>query len=309
MAISHPPRTQAFPVSILIAAITLAACSTPAASPSPSSAASASAVPSASAAASESQAAAAGTIEGLFDVGGHRLFIKCEGTGSPTVVYLHGSINEANITPHQNGNFAVQRLKADYRVCVYDRRNLGPSDTVDAVQTPDDALNDLHNLLAAAGVGPPYVLLGASFGGLLSYLYANTYPGEVVGMVLLDSPFPDEMSLEHLFAPEDRYEAFHEEDQASLERISHFSAHEQAVPFIGHEPAIPVTYFASLQEPWDGFSSIPEYDAVILDVLAAFVDRFSPGTLISVDSPHFMEAAIPSEIVEALRDVIAKAGF
>ena len=60
-------------------------------------------------------------------------------------------------------------------------------------------MEDLHRLLAAAGVEPPYVLLGASFGGMLAYLYANTYPDEVVGMVLLDAMFPDELSMEYLF--------------------------------------------------------------------------------------------------------------
>ena len=67
---------------------------------------------------------------------------------------------------------------------------------MDEPQLPEDALTDMRRLLAAAKVEPPYVLLGASFGGLLSYLYANTYPDEVVGMVLLDSMFPDELSLD-----------------------------------------------------------------------------------------------------------------
>jgi pimeloyl-ACP methyl ester carboxylesterase len=84
---------------------------------------------------------------------------------------------------------------------------------VAALQTPADAINGMHSLLAAAEVAPPYVLLGASFGGLLSYLYANTYPEDVVGMVLLDAMFPDEMSLEHLFPKSDRYKAFDKEDE------------------------------------------------------------------------------------------------
>jgi poly(3-hydroxybutyrate) depolymerase len=42
---------------------------------------------------STTQAAAAGTIDGQFDVGGHKLHLRCQGTsspGSPTLVYLHG---------------------------------------------------------------------------------------------------------------------------------------------------------------------------------------------------------------------------
>jgi hypothetical protein len=52
-------------------------------------------------------------------------------------------------------------LGDERRVCVYDRRNLGRSQTVDAPQLPADALADMRGLLAAADVKPPYVLLGA----------------------------------------------------------------------------------------------------------------------------------------------------
>jgi pimeloyl-ACP methyl ester carboxylesterase len=48
-------------------------------------------------------------------------------------------------------------------------------------------------------IKPPYVLLGASFGGLVAYIYAVTYPKEVTGMVLLDAAFPDELALEGCF--------------------------------------------------------------------------------------------------------------
>ena len=248
------------------------------------------------------------TVEGSFDVGGHTLFISCVGDGSPTIVYLHGSIVQRGIIPHQNGRNLQGRLAPDYRFCVYDRRNLPPSEKVDAEQTPTEAIEEMHALLEAAGIEGPYVLLGASFGGLLAYLYLNNYPDEVVGMVQLDSPFPDEMSLEHLWPKDERYKAYHDDDRNnSIERISHYTAHLDAVPFIGKEPEVPLVYFASTQEPWNA-SGYAEYDAQVMDVLRAYVDRFSPGTFIEVDSPHFMEPEIPDEIEDALRTVIEEAG-
>lgn len=267
-------------------------------------------VPSASASAGPT--AAEGAIEGMFDVGGHSLYLSCAGTGSPTIVYMHGAIDDRSIYPHGNGIEIQRMIEDEYRMCVYDRRNLGRSDSVDAPQTPDDAMADLRNLLAAAGVEPPLVLLGASFGGNLAYLYANTHPDEVVGMVLLDSQFPDELSLEHLVPAEERYEAYHEEDQTeTLERISHYAVFEQGQPFIGNEPEIPVTYFSSIPEGvgTEDFGQDPAYNEQILQVQEAFVDRFSPGTYLRVDAPHFMEPAIPDEIVEALRTVISQAGI
>jgi pimeloyl-ACP methyl ester carboxylesterase len=286
--------------------VLLAACASDSASPSAGS----STAPSSSGSASRPTGdtptgSGSAVVEGTFDVGGHRLFITCEGTGSPTVVYLHGSISDPAVDPHANGGRVQERLSEDYRVCLYDRRNLGHSDTVNAPQLPGDAVHDLHRLLTVAEIDPPYVLLGASFGGMLSYLYANQHPDEVVGMVLLDAMFPDELSLEHLFDPADRYQAFDQEDEASLERISHYKVQKAAQRYVGREPEIPVVYLASEVEGYeDNDYGIPEYDRRILQAQAAYVDRFSPGTLVTVDAPHFMEPVIPDQIADAVRDVI-----
>lgn len=250
-------------------------------------------------------------IDGKFDVGGHSLYLKCYGTKSPTIVYMHGSITHRSVDPHANGERFLIALGNERRVCVYDRRNLAHSDTVDAPQRPKDAITDMHKLLAAADVKPPYVLLGASFGGILSYLYANTYPDEVVAMVLLDSMFPDELTLDHLFEPAERIEAFDAEDENnSLERISHFKALKASQPYIGKEPAIPVTYLSSIPEGYDvDPSGPPEYNKKILGLQKAYVQRFSPGRYLRVNAPHFMEPAIPDTITQELQRVIGEAGY
>jgi pimeloyl-ACP methyl ester carboxylesterase len=49
---------------------------------------------------------------------------------------------------------------------------------------------DLHTLLDRAHVPGPYVLAGHSFGGLYILTFAANYPGQVAGMVLLDSTAP-----------------------------------------------------------------------------------------------------------------------
>jgi pimeloyl-ACP methyl ester carboxylesterase len=47
--------------------------------------------------------------------------------------------------------------------------------------------DELHALLHAARVGVPCLLLGHSLGGLNAQLFAARYPGEVAGLVLVDS--------------------------------------------------------------------------------------------------------------------------
>jgi pimeloyl-ACP methyl ester carboxylesterase len=51
-------------------------------------------------------------------------------------------------------------------------------------------VNDLHALLATANIDGPYVLVGASFGGMIVTYYAARFPDDVAAVALLDVPAP-----------------------------------------------------------------------------------------------------------------------
>ncbi|GAA1874948.1 hypothetical protein GCM10009715_22190 [Paeniglutamicibacter psychrophenolicus] len=121
----------------------------------------------------------------LVDVGGHRLYLNCTGSGSPTVVLEPGaglmSSDLALITP---------LVASDTRVCVYDRAGKGWSDPATTPQDGAQVATDLHTLLQRGNVPGPYVLAGHSFGGLYALTFAARYPQETAGMVLVDSTAP-----------------------------------------------------------------------------------------------------------------------
>jgi pimeloyl-ACP methyl ester carboxylesterase len=121
----------------------------------------------------------------LYDVGGHRLHLSCQGTGSPTVV-LENGLNE--ISPLWSGITA--QVSRTTRVCAYDRAGQGWSDDVAHPQDGIAVATDLHALLARAGEHGPYVLAGHSSGGTLAMTFAARYPAQVAGLVLLDSSSP-----------------------------------------------------------------------------------------------------------------------
>jgi hypothetical protein len=104
-----------------------------------------------------------GRYTGSFDVGGgRRMYLRCSGSGTPTVILEAGADNGADSW------FAVQPwLATATRVCSYDRANVpgGSSDPTPEPRTADDVVADLHRLLAAAHVPGPYVLAGHSNGG------------------------------------------------------------------------------------------------------------------------------------------------
>ena len=126
----------------------------------------------------------------LVDVGGYRLHIHCLGpegaSGGPTVV-MDAGLGECSL-----GWALVQPEIAKFaRVCTYDRAGLGWSDPAPTPRTSRQIVSDLHALLTNAGVKPPYVLVGHSFGGLNARLYTGQFPEEVAGMVLVDSAHED----------------------------------------------------------------------------------------------------------------------
>lgn len=73
------------------------------------------------------------------------------------------------------------------RVCSYDRAGLGWSDPGPADETVEQTVADLHTLLHAAREKGPYLLVGASIGGILIQAYQRAFPEEVAGLVFSNS--------------------------------------------------------------------------------------------------------------------------
>lgn len=118
----------------------------------------------------------------LVDVGGYKMHLYCTGQGSPTLLMDAGN-NEFSTTWA-----AVQpELQLLTRVCVYDRAGFGWSESSPFPRTSETMVKELHTLLVNANIKGPYVLVGHSFGGMNMRLYAQRYPAEVVGLVLVDS--------------------------------------------------------------------------------------------------------------------------
>jgi pimeloyl-ACP methyl ester carboxylesterase len=69
---------------------------------------------------------------------------------------------------------------------------VGWSDPGPFPRTSKAIATDLHALLSAAGIPPPYVLVGYSFGGHNVRVYNGLYPNEVAGMVLVDAASEEE---------------------------------------------------------------------------------------------------------------------
>lgn len=124
----------------------------------------------------------------LYQVNGHAMHLDCTGSGSPTILLNTGAGDDVlywqTIQP---------QLSLVTRVCSYDRSGLGWSEPHSGPHDAETIVREQHALLDAAGIRPPFVLVGASAGGYYVREYAREFPAEAVGIAFLDASFPTQV--------------------------------------------------------------------------------------------------------------------
>ena len=189
----------------------------------------------------------AGQTGFLLSANGQRLYYECAGRGSPTVVLEAGLGGD-----HRAWAAVAPELARTTRTCAYDRAGLGFSAPDGSHRTGREQVDDLHALLAAARIAPPYVLVGHSYGGLLAHEFAAAHPADVAGLILVDASHPAQARrfLEALGPPRpgenpvrSRLRAFLREEPQNPEGLdmrATFAQAQKAGP-IGNKPLVVIT--------------------------------------------------------------------
>jgi pimeloyl-ACP methyl ester carboxylesterase len=124
----------------------------------------------------------------LVDIGdGLQLYMSRMGVGGPTVIFESGIAATS-----QNWLRMQQAVSTCATPVSYDRSGLGWSSSSTSERTPSNTLRELRAMLERAGIQPPYLLVGHSFGGLVVRHFAAQHPDEVVGVILVDAMRTDE---------------------------------------------------------------------------------------------------------------------
>jgi len=213
------------------------------------------------------------------DVGGYRLAYECAGEGQPTVI-LEAGYTASGVDTY--GGAILPAVAGNTRVCTYDRAGDGVSDArPESVRplTGATQARELHSLLVAVHVGPPFILVGHSYGGMISREFGALYPGEVSGMVLIDASSEPEIPVY------DRLNAGSWIDgtvqPASNQQIDiHATVRElERAPSLGRMPLIVITA-GVLEDQW--LQTVPRLEAEAQTRLAA----------LSADSIHVLDRGI-----------------
>ncbi|MGI4881504.1 MAG: alpha/beta fold hydrolase [Janthinobacterium lividum] len=232
---------------------------------------------------------------------GRRIALHCAGTGVFNVLLEPG---DGGRRAHMAKLFAA--LSKHYRVCDYDRRNVGRSSAAPIPRKADDLAADPFDALAAAGIRGPLILFGTSMGGLLVRAYAATYA--VAGFVTSNQPGTSREWRQEAFAV--MTPAQRAEDAAWLagENNEHIDVNDvsrtiEAAPAPTHSHIIMIST-ERYQCPAAGTCG-PTYGAFVAASQAAAAGL--AGCLRVVDGDHDLYVTDLPQVLKAIDDVAAYA--
>ena len=119
-------------------------------------------------------------IGNAVNIGGRTLNLYCSGEGSPTVIF-----DSAGHTAGYSWINIQSEVARFTHACWYDRAGFGWSDPGPSPRTFAAIASDLHTLAHAAGLTPPFVLVGATAAAFHVRVYTALYPQDVAGAVLI----------------------------------------------------------------------------------------------------------------------------
>lgn len=122
--------------------------------------------------------------------GNQKVHINCTGEGKQTVILESGmggtSLDWVRVQPE---------LEKKTKVCSYDRPGYGWSDEAKSERNASVSADDLYAILQASDVRPPYILVGGSYGGLISRLFTQRHIKQVDALIQIDPSHESDLKL------------------------------------------------------------------------------------------------------------------
>jgi pimeloyl-ACP methyl ester carboxylesterase len=168
-------------------------------------------------------------------------------------------------------------------------------------------VEELRHTLRAAGLPPPYILVGHSMGGLYMQEFARAHPDEVAGVVLVDSVYPGVIKRTEDFPLYARVAKRLFFSSTANREIDGIHATGDAVFALPAHDEIPMIRLFNVPKSAGAvavdFGTVDEDPSVRKRVEALYPRAHK----LIVDSDHRIQEANPEIIVKAIDDVLEQA--
>lgn len=239
-----------------------------------------------------------------------RVHVAVQGQGTPPVVFESGLGEDVSTWESVQPAIAKSTL-----TLAYERKGLGLSSPATGRRDGLTLAAELHELLQATKLKPPYVLVGHSLGGAVVQVFASRYPKEVAGLVLVDPE--DGRIVERLkaaltqqeWAARDKalakYGPMPPAIKVEYDDMVQSGAEVESIEKLGK---IPIVLLSGTQiDPT--FPGNPVEQRIKLELHRQFMDK-NPQTkqILVPESRHYIQKGAPEKVVEAIRRVLVLAG-
>jgi len=244
-------------------------------------------------------------------VGNVQVQMTSAGSGRYTVIFESGFG-----TGMGTWRKVLPEVAKNARAVAYSRAGHGTSDLRPEPRTLLQSSLELDQLVAAAKLSPPFILVGHSYGGLLARAFAVRHPEWVAGMVLVDpsderfNPALRKLDAARAAADDKQFAAIvppkFQPELALLQPV----LDSGTFPVAGKLPDVPVVVLTSVEQADkpEFFLQTPQAVAIKRDLHADFLRQFSDGSQVLTDkSGHGIQQEQPELVVAAVNKVIAAA--
>ncbi len=213
--------------------------------------------------------------------------------GSATIVFENGLGATSS-----EWEKVVEPLSKKATVFTYNRPGYGESRPANTQRDAEHITGELRALLLQKGLKPPYILVGHSLGGLYMQYFARRYPGEVKGVVLVDSTHPKQFEGKGSY---ENWPAWYRgyfqiaASETTKDELSNITKSGQEVLAL-QTPKMPIVIL-SAKESSDLYKDLSDdANAKRADLL-----RLYPGAKqIWVDSGHMIPIEKPQAVIDAV---------
>lgn len=248
----------------------------------------------------------------MVNLGGYNLHIFDTGYGKPTVILEYGLSGSGGIIRFAD---IQKEIASITRVISYERAGIRDSEISPLPRNYENMVKELKSMLTSEKIPPPYILVGASMGGQLIRLYTNTYPEDVVGLVLVDGSHEDFFdSIEHSRTVKEWNEIdstinsiFSQDSGILHEEWKAFKEGCELMKTIEFPSDIPVHVITSAKYAgtFKAFGLIPDDKLLWVKLQSEWIaDNPNAQQIITKNSGHAICTEEPQLVVSVIKDVL-----
>lgn len=239
----------------------------------------------------------------LVPVDGANMSLHLSGGGRVAIILEAGSGGD-----HRTWAQVQPPLSRLGRVISYDRLDYGHSGRSPRPRSASVVAEQLREGLRQAGVSPPYLLVGHSYGGAIARVFASRYPQEVIGLVLVDPAMEDFYVRATVDAPADYLQGLEEalafdDREASPALRREYLAYETSMLQARLSTPIPgdrIILISAAQQ----LASSPSLQRLWLDSQRQWAERVGARHVV-VDSAHHVPRLNPAAVVRAIESLVS----